>query len=265
MRREHRVHRLEEVLLSLLHHRSRDAVADDLFERCLTTGAHVEHAATRDVPALAPRELGVGAILEREIGAVVRQDVNVARGRRVRLLGGLVAGGEEAVVGVLGRVPIGEVGDGGVLEDDGRVARHEVASEDALPDDDRVVVRAVVVSHVDLVELPAEARDLDGRPPHPHPLRPAPHPEGGVPRQHQELRLHRRHAIGPAAEENGREEQGVEEGAGHGMNIRDEGSGKREARAHQRDQERCRWGGASPFPLPAYLPLPFPPLDRFPQ
>ncbi len=90
-------------------------------------------------------------------------EVDRRRGLPEWIVAGLVGGPERHVLRVQSRIVRGEPRDDGVLVDEQRVAGDQVAPIDPLADEHRVLERAVVVGHVDLVEAAVDPGELERR------------------------------------------------------------------------------------------------------
>ncbi len=210
---------------------------------------HVDHGAPGGVVSGVRPGARVGVVLERQEGPVHRQQRDVRRGHQARAVGHRIVGAERHVVRVRPFVVPGDAIHQRIGEHGGGIARDEVAGEHELAHEQCVVVRVVIVGHVQLVEPAAVLRQHNRRTTHGESVVAAGDPVRGVAGNEQEL--------GPRRSDGGRvdgtagEEQGwEEEAAKHSTKIqrdRDTAQGRYDAGHIQRRTETTqgRYGGDS--------------------
>ena len=151
----------------------------------------IDHAASRRMPRGSPGEIDVHVVFIRHVRSKDLEDVDLGRGRCARLGFTLLIGLERTLVRVRARVHRRDVLDDGVGKHHSAVASRKISTVQALAEEERVFKREVVVRGVQLVEVPAVARqdqrdasnaELSAR---------RCHPERGVGAAEQELRAWR--------------------------------------------------------------------------
>ncbi len=226
--------------------------AEQAGQRHRGAGAQVDDTAPGGVVSGMRADARVGVVLEREEGAVHVEQRDVRRRHHHRVVGHRVVGTERILVGVRGGVGVRDSIHQRVGEHGRGVVGDQVARIDELPHQQRVVVRTVVVGHVQLVEPAPISRQHERRPAHPRPVGAVGDPVGRVARHEQELRGGWRRGGGADAR---REQEQQGEAGEHGTKIQRRrepaqgraGAGPARRHAHRRRTAAINRSTSSPL------------------
>lgn len=204
-------------LPAVVRQRARVRRTEQVGDGCLASAAKVDDASARRVPGAAARQVDVEMVFVRDIGTIHAEDVDLRRGGGGRVGVDVVVRADRILIGMRTRVVRRDARDRGIREEHRAVARRDVSPIETLPEEERVRVGEVVVRGIELVEMAAEAREVERRAAHVNLAVVRRHPERRVCAAEQELRPRRnvaRRSAGLAGGE--RRTGGSGEKAAHG-------------------------------------------------